>query len=162
MYFLPKGQKPGGRWNMSKVVRHLHLAFKGMETEEVYDVLIMHLMSAINGYDPHYKRKVKVIAEAINNELSKRKQFTAADVNRHVDFDSNKYLRLLGRVGFFRPLKKAGPRRRIVRRASMLENSKRLVKKSLLSENSHVSCQTAVPGNLTRRQHDATETFCSA
>jgi hypothetical protein len=65
MYFLPKGQKPGGRWNMSKVVRHLHLAFKGMETEEVYDVLIMHLMTAINGYDPHYKRKVKLVVETI-------------------------------------------------------------------------------------------------
>jgi hypothetical protein len=100
MYFLPKGQKPGARGNMSKVVRHLHLAFKGMETEEVYDVLIMHLMNAINGYDPHYKRKVKLVAEVIKNELSKRKQFTAADVNRHLDIDCHRDLRLLGRAGF--------------------------------------------------------------
>ena len=100
MYFLPKGQKPGARGNMSKVVRHLHLAFKGMETEEVYDVLMEHLVVTIKGYDPRYKAKVKLVAETIKNELSKRKQFTAADVNRHLDIDSNRYLRLLGRIGF--------------------------------------------------------------
>ena len=104
---------------MSKVARHLHLAFKGMEAEEVYDVLITHLMSAINGYDPHYKRKVKLVVETIQNELSKRKQFTAADVNRHLDLDSNRYLRLLVRVGFLRAVEEGGAARRIVRHLSI-------------------------------------------
>jgi hypothetical protein len=59
MFFLPKGQKPG-HGNLSKAAKTLHLAFKGMETEEVYDILMTHLISAINGYDPHHKRKVKL------------------------------------------------------------------------------------------------------
>ena len=33
IYFLPKGQKPT-RSHLSKVARQLHLAFKGLETEE--------------------------------------------------------------------------------------------------------------------------------
>jgi hypothetical protein len=43
---------------------------------------------------------VKLVAEVIQNELSKRKEFTTADVDRHLDLDSNRYLRLLGRIGF--------------------------------------------------------------
>ena len=85
---------------MTKVARHPHLAFKGMDTEEVYDVLMEHLVSAVKGYDPDYKAKVKLVVEVINNELSKRKQFAVNDVNRHLDIDSNRYLRLLVRVGF--------------------------------------------------------------
>jgi hypothetical protein len=118
MFFLPKGQKPvhGTR---SKAAKTLHLAFKGMETEEIYDVLMTHLISAINGYDPHYKRKVKLVAEVIQNELSKSKQFTTADVNRHLDLDSDRYLRLLVRVGFLRPVIDGRAGRRIVRHPSI-------------------------------------------
>jgi len=39
-YFLPKGQALTRR-NMTKVVKHFHLAFKGMDTEEVYDDVLM-------------------------------------------------------------------------------------------------------------------------
>jgi len=53
LYFLPKGQKPVYQ-NLSKVVKQLHLAFKGMETEEIYDVLMEQLMGALKGYDPQY------------------------------------------------------------------------------------------------------------
>jgi len=38
---------------VTKVVKHFHLAFKGMETEEIYDVLMEQLVAAINGYDPN-------------------------------------------------------------------------------------------------------------
>jgi len=72
---------------LTKVARHPHLAFKGMDTEEVYDVLMEHLVSAVKGYDPDYKAKVKLVVEVINNELSKRKQFAVNDVNRHLDVD---------------------------------------------------------------------------
>jgi len=54
LYFLPKGQKAVYQ-NLSKVVKQLHLAFKGMETEEIYDVLMEQLMGALKGYDPQYK-----------------------------------------------------------------------------------------------------------
>jgi hypothetical protein len=33
----------------------------------------------------------------------RRKQFSFADVNRYVDFDSNRYIRLSGRLGFLSP-----------------------------------------------------------
>ena len=71
-----------------------------MWMNEIYDVLMEHLVSAVKGYDPDYKAKVKLVVEVINNELSKRKQFAVNDVNRHLDIDSNRYLRLLVRVGF--------------------------------------------------------------
>ena len=38
----------------------------------------------------------------INNEFKKRKQFTAVELNRHLDIDCNKYLKLLCRLGFLR------------------------------------------------------------
>jgi hypothetical protein len=85
---------------MNRIVKHFHLAFKGMETEEIYDILMAQLVATIKGYDPTYTDKVKLLVEAIENGLSKRKQFSFADVNRHLDFDCDRYIRLLGRLGF--------------------------------------------------------------
>jgi hypothetical protein len=101
LYFLPKGQVLN-RQTMNSIVKHFHLAFKEMETEEVYDILMEQLVSTIKGYDPDYTKKVKSVVEVIQNGLSKRKQFSFADVNRHLDFDCNRYIRLLGRLGFLK------------------------------------------------------------
>ena len=109
MYFLPKGQKPT-RPNLTTAARHLHLAFKAMDTEEVYDVLMEQFVGAVKGYDPNYKAKVKLVTGVIQNELSKRKQFTVNDVNRHLDIDSSRYLRLLVRVGFIQKAEEGGVR----------------------------------------------------
>ena len=49
---------------------------------------------------PHTPTKVKLLVEAIEHGLSTRKQFSFADVNRHLDFDCDRYIRLLGRLGF--------------------------------------------------------------
>lgn len=98
-YFLPKGHDLT-RKNMQKVVKHFHLAFKGMETDEIYDVLMEQLIAAIDGYDPCYKAKVKKVVEVINRELAKRKQFRVIDVRRRLEFDCDKHLRLLCRRGF--------------------------------------------------------------
>ena len=98
-YFLPKGA-PVNRLSLMKVVKHFHLVFKGMETEEIYDVLMEQLIATINGYDPNYKQKVKQVVEVISRELSKRKSFRAADVQRYLEFDCSKHLRLLCRRGF--------------------------------------------------------------
>jgi len=46
------------------------------------------------------KGTVKLVVETVNHEFSKRKSFSAADLNRHLAIDSTKYLRLLGRLGF--------------------------------------------------------------
>ena len=58
------------------------------------------LVATIKGYDPTYTDKVKFLVEAIEYGLSTRKQFSFADVNRHLDFDCDRYIRLLGRLGF--------------------------------------------------------------
>jgi len=106
-YFLPKGQTLT-RQNLNPVVRHLHLAFKELETEEVYDVLMEQLMRAIKQYDPKYTEKVKLVVEAINRELSQRTQFAAVDVRRYVDFDCDRHIRLLCRRGFLTSHEKPG------------------------------------------------------
>ena len=99
LYFLPKGQSLN--WHtMNIIVKGFHLAFKGMETEEIYDILMEQLVATIKGYDPQYTEKVRLAVEAIENGLSTKKQFSFADVNRHLDFDCNRYIRLLGRLGF--------------------------------------------------------------
>jgi hypothetical protein len=54
----------------------------------------------IRKYDPYYAEKVKLVVERIDDELSKRAQFSIAGVNRYLDFDSDRHLRLLGRNGF--------------------------------------------------------------
>jgi hypothetical protein len=96
---MPKGQ-PVNRRAMAKVVKHFHLAFKGMETDEIYDVLMENFISVANRYDPGYTEKVKLVVGVIKNELSKRKQFAVADVNRHLEFDCSKHLRVLCRGAF--------------------------------------------------------------
>ena len=102
-FWLPKGEAPN-RSNLAKVVRHFHLAFKGMEPEEIYDVLMEHLVAAINGYDPHYKIKLQQVVRVIQHELSKQRRFPAALANRHLEFDCIRHLRLLVRSGFLETL----------------------------------------------------------
>ena len=110
-YFLPKGEVPS-RPNLGKVVRTFHLAFKDMEPEEIYD-----LISAINGYDPNYKDKLKEVVDAIKHELPRQKKFAAALVNQHVGFDCTRHLRLLARTDFLETLPGRGEAKRISARA---------------------------------------------
>jgi hypothetical protein len=98
-YFLPKGSKIT-RETGNTVAHSLHLAFKDMRTEEVYDVLMAQFLQAVAKYDPKYTEKVKVIVDCIDYELSSNQQIRCIDIGRHVDFDSNRYLRLLCRRGF--------------------------------------------------------------
>ena len=98
LYFLPRGQDLN--WHtMNRIVKHFHLAFKGMDTEEIYDILMAMLVATIKSYDPAYIEKVKKLVEVIDHELLKRRKFTFADINRYVDFDCDRHIRLLGRVG---------------------------------------------------------------
>ena len=46
-----------GLGSASTVVRHLHLAFKGLETEEVYNVLMEQMVRAINPIRPVLHRQ---------------------------------------------------------------------------------------------------------
>ena len=96
---MPKGA-PFNRTTISVAVRHLHLAFKGLETEEIYDVLMEQFLKAVKKYDPRYSLKVKLLIEKIEEEFLHAKSFTAADLNDYLDFDSDRYLRMLCRRGF--------------------------------------------------------------
>jgi hypothetical protein len=58
------------------------------------------LVKVLNGYDPRYKEKVKAAVEVVQHELRKRKRFAVADVNRHLEFDCDRHLRMLCRRGF--------------------------------------------------------------
>lgn len=63
------------------------------------------LLAAIGKYDPHYTEKVKSVVEVINEQLSECPEIRLADVNRHVEFDSNRHIRLLCRRGYLTPVK---------------------------------------------------------
>ena len=52
-----------------------------------------------------YTRKVKRVVEIIDHELSKYKQIRVVDLNRHLEFDADRHLRLLDRRGFLSPVK---------------------------------------------------------
>ena len=73
-----------------------------------HTLLTERFVTAVHRYDPGYTDKVKVVVEAIDNELSRQKQFAIADVNRHLDFDGNRCIRMLCRTGFLEALK-TGP-----------------------------------------------------
>ena len=103
-YFLPKGTKLS-LIPAKTAVSSLHLAFKGMEGEEVYDVLMQKFLEAVAKYDPDYTQKVKRVVECIDHELSTYKQIRSCDVGRHVDLDCDRYLRLLTRHGFLKTVK---------------------------------------------------------
>jgi hypothetical protein len=51
-------------------------------------------------YDPKYTDKVKEVVKVIENALSGSPYFSFFDVNRHLEFDCSRYLRLLCRRGF--------------------------------------------------------------
>ena len=114
-YFLPKGTRMN-RSTIGKAMRHLHLAFKGMETEEIYDVLMEQFLRAAAKYDPLYIRKVEEVVGVINRALSKRTGFYAADVDRHLEYSCHRYLRLLCRRGFLVVERKPGEKHAVYRR----------------------------------------------
>ena len=91
--FLAKGEPPD-RGNLLKAARGLHLAFKDMQTEEIYAVLTEWLIYSIKRYDPFYKDKIRLVVNVINKKLAGRKYFETADVNHYLDFDCNRHLHL--------------------------------------------------------------------
>jgi hypothetical protein len=66
----------------ASIARSLHFSFKGMDSGEVYDVLMQQFLEAAAKYDPDYAGKVKQVVECIDYALSKYKQVSVVDVNR--------------------------------------------------------------------------------
>lgn len=103
-YFRPKG-KVLDLDTARTVARSLHLAFKGLDLGEVYDVLMEQFLQAAVRYDPDYAQKVKLVVEVIDREVSQSKQVRTVDANRRLDFDADRHLRFLARRGFLQAVK---------------------------------------------------------
>ena len=106
-YFLGKGRKLNIT-SARAIARSLHLAFKEMDSGEVYDVLMQQFLIAVAKYDPDYTGKIRMVVECIDRELQKYKQVRVVDANRHLEFDSDRYLRKLAGRGFLTPVKGKG------------------------------------------------------
>jgi hypothetical protein len=102
-YFLPKGT-PLNRETAKKTASILHLAFKGMDSDEIHSILMSHFLEAVAKYDPDYTTKVRLVVERIN-ELSKSKQIHSVELDRQLDFECDRYWRLLARRGFLQAIK---------------------------------------------------------
>jgi hypothetical protein len=97
--FIPREQA-SNRATLGAACRTLHLAFKGMDADEVYDQLMICLVKAIKRYDPHYSNKVKATVEVLDGVLKPRKKFTTAEVSSHLGQDAASYLRVLVKRGY--------------------------------------------------------------
>ena len=72
----------------------LHLAFKQMTTEEIYDTLVFCLMRAARKYDPFYADKVEEVCAEIN---VLPEEFTEQHLLDRVGYDCGGILRTLVR-----------------------------------------------------------------
>ena len=75
----------------------LHLAFKQLTTEEIYDTLVFCFMRAARKYDPFYTDKVEEVCATIN---VLPKQFTEQHLLDRVGYDCTGILRALVRKGY--------------------------------------------------------------
>src|ERR1700760_2193022 len=94
------GDQASNHGALGAACRTLHLAFKGMDTDEVYDQLMMCMVKAIKQYDPYYSDKVKSTVVVLEGALRNQKKFTAADVTKILGFDAVRYIRILVKRGY--------------------------------------------------------------
>lgn len=105
-FFLPKGEYPT-KTKLASICRTLHLAFKQMNADELYNVLAHCLILALNKYDPDYSSKVALIVKTINGELKEKKSFSIEKVTEVCGFDTKTFLRLLRKKGFLTSIRDA-------------------------------------------------------
>jgi hypothetical protein len=101
--------------NLTPICKTLHLAFKQLTTDEIYDILSMCLIRAINKYDPEYTDKIIKICKAINETITanNRKrtvprqeyEFTIEQISTKLGYDCTPYIRLLATKGFIQSIK---------------------------------------------------------
>lgn len=90
----PRGTQNISNQMLSAICKSLHLSFKQMTTDDVYDVMVLCFLSACKKYDPKYSQKVQQVCEVLDEKFPSG-QFTTEAVAKHLDFDATKYLRLL-------------------------------------------------------------------
>ena len=106
--------KPGETDDMATIpeaCRSLHLAFKQLSTDEVYDVMVMCFLRACHHYDPKYTDKVRQVCEVVDAKFG-NKQFTAEVISAELDFDAVRCVRLLVSKGYLVAV--YGPRRKVL------------------------------------------------
>lgn len=109
--------EPSNRENLLKACRTLHLAFKQMSSDDIYDTLVMCLMRAIRKYDPHYTSKVRVLCEAVDARFPRKRrstepEFSEPEVSAALGTDSLSHIRMLVRRGHLASV--AGPKKKVV------------------------------------------------
>lgn len=107
---IPAGSKIKlNKANLTPICRTLHLAFKGLTTDEIYDTLVMCLMRAINKYDPTYTDKIIKICKVIDEKSTKKQKqpfdFDINTISVELGFDCTSSIRLLATKGFISSVK---------------------------------------------------------
>ena len=106
--FIPG--RPVNKVSLGQACRTLHLAFKGMDTGEVYDSLMFCLIKAIGRYDPDYHNKVQRVAKTIDKEFHAKRCINIEELSETIDDpqyavdDCTRFLRLLSKHGFLAPV----------------------------------------------------------
>ena len=93
---LPKG-RPVTQTTLLNACRTLHLAFKQLSTDDVYDVMVLCFLRTISRYDPHYADKVRLVCEEIDGYFETHAHCTVEAISGAVGFDALSCLRLLVR-----------------------------------------------------------------
>jgi hypothetical protein len=108
--FIPRG-KVVNRVTMGEACRTLHLAFKGMDPGEVYDVLMMCMVRAINGWDPKYHEKIQAVVKFLEEKFDVcHDKFTSRNaIDQTLGLDCTRYIRVLVKRGYLVEAGKDGP-----------------------------------------------------
>jgi|GEM_PF-2066192 len=97
--FVPKG-KTINRATLGQACRTLHLAFKGMDQGEVYDVLMMQMVRAINGWDPKYHEKIQAVVKFLDEKFEYERFVSREVVDKNLGLDCTRYVRVLVKRGY--------------------------------------------------------------
>lgn len=99
-FFLPRDTAPTAK-NLNLVARNLHLAFKGVENDEIYNILVGCLLQAIEKYDPGYADRCHETIRGINQVSDSNKPEISLDLlEESLGFSPLPYLKLLKKKGF--------------------------------------------------------------
>lgn len=93
-------QVVASRRNLLSACRSLHLAFKQAESNDIYDTLVMCLISAAAKYDPFYTDKVRQVCEALDGEFSKIPTVSISQLSSSLGFDCSVHVRVLVKHGY--------------------------------------------------------------
>jgi hypothetical protein len=77
----------------------LHLSFKNVTTESIYDTLVFCFVRAARQYDPRYAQKTKEVCEVIPELQGSHAVFTTEQLEARVGFPCDRILPSLARKG---------------------------------------------------------------